>query len=249
MLQDLSGKSGKTQGPNRAPHVPVSSPKIHGQGLDIVTFQEVKAFVDAERKLMGKGPLVAQSKKKGLPVPDGVKFLYLGRPSKGVNWSHKDWEYYQQGVVTVAWIESSPGVLHLGFSFCSPKDRWCKITGRDMAMARLLTPIVIPFLYDAKRTVHEVVRAVVTHDFMRLAALTPGATMIWERVPSWTMGLAKRLMGGTKRERQGWGKTLGEKLAWLRAQGLNLGVPPIEIELPLTIVARMMQEIAALGNE
>lgn len=130
-----------------------------------------------------------QPKKKGLPVPEGVKFLYIGAPrgktKKGVP--------QHQGVVTVAWIEPSPGTLHLGFSFCSPKDRWCKVTGRDMAMARLLTPVVIPFLYDAKRTVREVVRAVVTHDFMRLAALAPGATMIWEQVPSWTMGLAGRI--------------------------------------------------------
>ena len=174
-----------------------------------------------------------QEKKRGLPVPPGVKFIYYGRPGPGV--------------VTVAWIEPSPGILHLAFSFCSPKDHWCKITGRDQTLARLLHPIVMPFLYSPKRTVHETVRAVLTHDFQRVTALSPGATMLGT-VPSWTKNLAKRLMGGTERERRGRGKTLGEKLAWLRAHGLNLNPPPMEIKLPLTIIARMMRDIAALGN-
>ena len=129
-----------------------------------------------------------QPKKKGLPLPEGMKFIYIGAPrgktKKGVP--------QHQGVVTVAWISPAPGVLHLGFSFCSPKDRWCKVTGRDMALPRLIHPLVIPFLYDAQRTVHEVVRAVLSHDFVRLAALSPGATM-WRLVPPWTKGLAKRM--------------------------------------------------------
>ena len=216
----------------------------------------MKAPIDQTERTeyVSKRPL--QEKKKGLPVPPGVKLNYFGRP--GPNHAH-------QGVVTVAWIEPSPGLLHLSFSFCSPGDKWCKITGRDMALARLLHPVVIPFLYSPKRTVHEVVRAVLTHDFIRIAALAPGATMLGS-IPSWTKDLAKRLMGGTERERRGRGKTLGEKLAWLRAQGLNLNPssltsfpfsiasldkffrPPLEVELPLTIITRMMRDIAALGN-
>lgn len=209
---------------------------------------------------VSKKPL--QEKKRGLPVPQGVKFLYFG-VTKG---DRKKGVPQHQGVVTVAWIESSPGTLVMGFSFCSPEDPWCKATGRGMAMKRLYGhPVVIPFLYSPKRTVHEVARAVLTHDFGRLAALSPGVTM-WERVPSWTKGLAGRLMGGTKRDRQGRGKTLGEKLAWLRAQGIDLGAPPLtgfpfsiasldkifrpplEVEIPLTIIARMMRDIAKLGN-
>ena len=125
---------------------------------------------------VSKRPL--QEKKRGLPVPQGVRFLYYGRPGPGV--------------VTVAWIIPSPGILHLGFAFCSPGDKWCKIAGRDMALARLLHPLVMPFLYSPKRTVHETVRAVLTHDFMRLAALAPGATM-WGAVPSWTRRLGARM--------------------------------------------------------
>ena len=168
-----------------------------------------------------------QEKKKGLPVPPGIKFIYYGRPGPGV--------------VTVAWTEPSPGLLHLAFSFCSPRDQWCKATARDMALARLLHPVVMPFLYSPKRTVHETVRAMLTHDFQRIIALSPGATILGT-VPSWTKDLAKRLMGGTEKNRRP--KTLGEKLAWLHAKG----VLPLKAEIPLTIIARMMRDIAALGN-
>ena len=172
-------------------------------------------------------PRPPQPKKKGLPVPEGVKFLYVR------NGDH-------QGVVTVAWIESSPGILHLGFSFCSPKDLWCKAAGRDMALARLIHPLVIPFLYSPKRTVHEVTRAVLSHDFERLAALTPGATM-WERVPSWTRGLAKRMS-----------KTRVVAIYRLPGSAARIIASLKEFEikhLPLAIMAQMMRDIAALGND
>ena len=138
-----------------------------------------------------------QPKKKGLPVSPGVKLLYFGRP-EGVKTCHlgpypvKGGSREHQGVVTVAWIEPSPGTLHLGFSFCSPKDPWCKTTGRDIALTRLLHPVVIPFLYSSQRTVHEVARAIMSHDFKRLAAIAPGVTM-WGITPSWTKDLAKKM--------------------------------------------------------
>ena len=168
---------------------------------------------------VSKKPL--QEKKCGLPVPPGVSLLYVGAPrgktSKGVS--------QHQGVVTVAWIESSPGTLHLAFAFCSPEDRWCKATGRDMALARLLHPLVMPFLYSPKRTVHETVRAVLTHDFMRLAALAPGATMLG-MVPSWTKALVKRM-------------------ATRRVSGIGR-LFPFNIPIPLNIIAHMMADIAKL---
>ena len=176
-------------------------------------------------------PRPPQPKKKGLPVPPGVIFLYFGRPERGSR--------EHQGVVTVAWIEPSPGILHLSFSFCSPKDRWCKATGRDMALARLLHPLIIPFLYSPKRTVHEVTRAVLSHDFERLAPLTPGATM-WERVPSWTRGLAKRMS-----------KTRVVAIYRLPGSATRIiaNLKEFEIKhLPLSIMSRMMRDIAALGN-
>ena len=165
---------------------------------------------------VSKGPL--QEKKHGLPIPLGTKFIYIGKPGPGV--------------VTVAWISPAPGTLHLGFSFCSPKDRWCKATGRDMALARLIHPVAIPFLYSPKRTVHEVIRAVLSHDFGKLSALSPGATM-WGSVPSWTKDLTKRLMAGTERDRRGTVTCLF----------------PFPIPIPLKIIAHMMRDIAALGND
>ena len=171
-----------------------------------------------------------QPKKKGLPVPPGVKFLYFGRPAAHSGPYLGRSPHDHQGVVTVAWIESSPGTLVMGFSFCSPEDPWCKIAGRELAMKRLYEhPLVMPFLYSPKRTVHETVRAVLTHDFQRVTALSPGATMLGT-VPSWTKNLAKRLM-------------VSYKLTWLRVPQ-----PPVGIELPLTIIAQMMRDIASLEN-
>jgi hypothetical protein len=151
-------------------------------------------------------------KKNGLPVPPGVKLLYFGHRSilmgkhMGARGHH--------GIVTVAWIESSPGTLHLGFSFCSPKDPWCKTTGRDIALTRLLHPVVIPCLYDARRTVHEIARAIMSHDFKRLAAIAPGVTM-WGMIPSWTKGLAEKMWPETP-EATEFSKTLSYKLLTMR---------------------------------
>ena len=94
--------------------------------------------------------------------------------------------------MTVAWITPAPGILHLGFSFCSPKDRWCKITGRDMAMERLYDdPLVVPYLYDAKRTTLDVVRAVLTHN-RRLTAFADAVPPLL-RVPDWTKALGWKM--------------------------------------------------------
>ena len=239
MLQDLSGKSG-LPGIHKS-HKNATGKKMCGLCARKAAGKNVWVCAPGESSLKRECPAPdgicvsflkkpsvihpPQPKKKGLPVPEGVKFLYIGAPrgktKKGVP--------QHQGVVTVAWITPGPGVLHLGFSFCSPKDHWCKITGRDQTLARLLHPIVMPFLYSPKRTVHETVRAVLTHDFQRVTALSPGATMLGT-VPSWTKNLAKRLM-------------VGYKLTWLRVPQ-----PPVGIELPLTIIAQMMRDIAALGN-
>ena len=197
-----------------------------------------------------------QPKKKGLPVPEGVKFLYVGAPRGKTKRGFPQ----HQGVVTIAYITPAPGILHMGFSFCNPgqkgippdgkgnghlgrpntpPDRWCRATGRDMALARLIHPLVIPFLYSPKRTVHEVTRAVLSHDFGRLAALTPGATM-WE-VPSWTRGLAKRMS-----------KTRVVAIYRLPGSAARIiaNLKEFEIKhLPLAIMAQMMRDIAALGND
>jgi hypothetical protein len=160
---------------------------------------------------------------------------------------------------------------------------------------------------------------VMTHDFKRLAALTPGATM-WGSVPSWTKDLAKwikaderlaRLIARVKRHASGIfahrrkGKTLddiflahkaapGSPIDWARAlrqpkapgpfsdyfpdeaaavspeamalldkivrrrmrhhHPLSIAHldkifgPPLEVEIPLKILGRMMADIANLGK-
>jgi hypothetical protein len=130
-----------------------------------------------------------QPKKKGLPVPPGVKLLYFGRPPGGV--------------VTVAYsIAKKIPLVEIAFSFCSPKDRWCKTTGRDMAVERLRNfYLTVPYLYSPKRTVHEAVRAAMNHDWQTLfwaANFTqPDLRPFQRSVPSWTKGLAERM--GTRR--------------------------------------------------
>ena len=165
-------------------------------------------------------PRPPQPKKKGLPVAPGVTFLYFGRPGAPGAWHEGDRAH--QGVVTVAIDKNSvQGVLHMGFSFCSPKDRWCKITGRDMAMDRLYDdPLVIPYLYDHRRTALDVIRAVLTHN-RRLTAFADAVPPLL-KVPDWTRGLAIY------------------KLPKSAA---------IDIEnLPVHIMARMLADIAKLGE-
>lgn len=189
-----------------------------------------KCPTEGSGKCLGFSPKLLRKKdaqgsqKKSLPVPAGVKFLYIGAP-KGKT---KKGVLQHQGVVTVAWIESSPGLLCVAFSFCSPADPWYKATGRDMAIRRLNEhSLVIPFLYDAKRTVHEVTRAVLSHDFKRLEVVAK-TRVILIKGPSWTRNLAKRME--TK-----------------RVSGLSR-LFPFPIPIPLTIIAHMMADIDKLGR-
>ena len=198
-------------------------------------------------------PPFRQVKMKGLPVPPGVKLLYFGHRS--ILMGKHMGALGHHGVVTVAWIEPTPGTLHLGFSFCSPKDPRRKIGGRDIALTRLLHPVVIPFLYSPRRTVHEVTRAIMSHDFVRLAAIAPGVTM-WGMIPSWTKDLAKKVWPPHRRTKL---------LIWNRirplthaadAMGYLMGnVPFMSVERrtrprpsPLDILTRMATDIAGLGR-
>lgn len=128
---------------------------------------------------------LVQGKKRGLSIPPGTTFIYIGRPRGGAR--------EHQGVVTVAMLSPAPGILHLGFSFCSPSDPWCKITGRDLAIARLINPIMVPCLYSPRQIALEVARAVMMHDFelLRVGLRMPFLT----NVPSWTKKLVKKLKG------------------------------------------------------
>jgi len=163
-----------------------------------------------------------QPRKKGLPVPPGVKLIYLGRPMRlmpGQPVGSRD----HQGVVTVAWMLPSPDTLHLGFSFCNPgqkgvppgncqvvlsgpssttgnpypkgrpavpPDSFCKVEGRDIAMKNLYDdPLVYRFLYNQKRAVCDVVKAVLSHD-QRLRQFASIPPLL--KVPSWTRTLVRK---------------------------------------------------------
>jgi hypothetical protein len=123
---------------------------------------------------------VPPSKLKGLAIPPGVTFTYYGKPQGGAR-EHK-------GVITVA-MRVQEHVIYLGFSFCSPKDPWHKIQGRDLALKRLHDDaVVVPYLYSPKQTARDVVAAVALHDWPRLSFQTFQA-----RVPDWTKKLGKRM--------------------------------------------------------
>jgi hypothetical protein len=152
-------------------------------------------------------PRPPQSKKKPLRIPPGVTFIYIGRPRGDAREHH--------GVVTVAMISPSPGILHLGFSFCSPSDPWCKITGRDLTLARLINPIKVSYLYSPRQTALEVAKAVMAHDFelLRVRLSTP----FLAKIPSWTKKLAAKIE--QKKENL-------KRVQWLISRGQTMRVSP-----------------------
>lgn len=137
-------------------------------------------------------------------VSPGVQFLYFGRPGldEGAIWRQLRGlgpPNRHRGVVTVAYaIAEKSHLVEISFSFCSPEDRWCKATGRRLADQRLGDKyLTVPYLYSPKRTIHEVARAVMKHDWktlFRIADYTQADLRPFQRsVPGWTRDLAKRL--------------------------------------------------------
>jgi hypothetical protein len=114
-----------------------------------------------DRERLEKRRKPPSQKVKGIPVPPSVTMLYLGRPFPGSR---------HQGIITVAMAVPGPGLLHLGIACCSPEDAWCKVTGRNLAIGRLLRakPIVVPFLQEPFRIARQVVSALLNREFARL---------------------------------------------------------------------------------
>ena len=69
----------------------------------------------------------SQPRKKGLEIPPGVKFIYLGRPGDSciapLLYPKRVGSRDHQGIVTVAWMLPNPDTLYLGFSFCNPGQK------------------------------------------------------------------------------------------------------------------------------
>lgn len=209
-----------------------------------------------------------QPKKKALPVPEGVKFLYVGRPTwlsaSRLAPDGSEGARNHEGVVTVAYCTYDTHIAYVAFSFCSPKDSWCRAMGRDMALARLRTSyLTVPYFYDAKRTVREVVRAVLSHDWKTLfnvANYVPSDLQHFQcSVPGWTRALAKRIWT-TKRPRPRIAfistpmqlKDLFSKYCIeesVEISGEPCKRPNINKPTAQQIIARIMRDIAALGND
>ena len=188
-------------------------------------------------------PRPPQPKEKSLPVPEGVKFLYFGRPKQG---SHA-----HIGVVTIAYrINQVARQIEIGFSCCSPQDSWVKAKGRDIAMTRLATiPINVPYIYHTRQLIVDAAQALMTHDFQTLAQIGRAfpSSQVRRHIPSWTRGLAKWLPLITASDRLGRKMKAiikaapGSPIDWARSRKPH----PTGAQ----ILSVMMRDIAALGND
>jgi hypothetical protein len=146
-----------------------------------------------------------QTKPERLAVPPGMIFLYINR-------------------VTIAVLlcgeEVSPNNIHMGFAFChsgNPKkgikpDRFCKATGRNVAMKHLCDdPLIIGYLYDPIRVAREVTRAVLSHDFGRLSRFADFTPHFKRQVPGWTTAISKRFYRWVRLTRK-YGRVRGHKI-------------------------------------
>jgi len=197
-------------------------------------------------RLAAKRKAKETKKVKGLPVPAGVTFLYLGRLSKSVPalFRPPSGRFGHAGVITVAMIIPEPTRLHLGLAFCSPEDPWCKVKGRDMALARLfLTPVVVPFLDEPQRVTTWVVSALVRRDFAtirKFALSLPGD--IETLVPGWTKKLSPYLTYPFRRRQ----RRPTQEFADEAAPVLN-NYPPGGIRTPeAKILFNMIRDLAKL---
>ena len=129
-------------------------------------------------------------------IPAGVRFLYFGRPT-GSN--------RHRGVMTVAYrVDPMQSQMGVGFSFCSPKDRWIKAIGQDLALRRLKEGIIFaPYLYHPRRLVVQIARGLmerrlievnnVCSYYQPVSSPPKGSGGVARLVPGWAPNLAKRL--------------------------------------------------------
>ncbi len=127
-----------------------------------------------------------QDKPPRLSIPEGVRFLYFGRPRQGER---------HQGVMTVAYrINPERHEVEIGFAFCSPLDAYNKDRGRSIALDRLKVMVIrAPYLYQPRRVLVEIVQALMTHDFQTAAQVCRAfpSSLVRNQVPSWTKDLAQ----------------------------------------------------------
>jgi hypothetical protein len=111
------------------------------------------------------------------------------RKTDYIGWDKVDPERHD-GIVTLV-IELDPNRrrMKLGFSFCSPSDRFNRKEGHKYAHARLgYCPIEIPVLYQADHAAGEVLKALCIRDWKTLEQVTTLGiyTPAWRKaVPGW----------------------------------------------------------------
>jgi len=111
------------------------------------------------------------------------------RKTDYIGWDKVDPERHD-GIVTLV-IELDPNRrrMKLGFSFCSPSDRFNKKEGHKNARYRLeYCPIEIPVLYQADHAAGEVLKALCIRDWGTLEQVTDLEiyTSAWRKaVPGW----------------------------------------------------------------
>ena len=113
----------------------------------------------------------------------------ITRKTDFVNWNGVD-PYRHGGVVTlVLEMDNNRRRIKIGFSFCSPGDRFTKRVGHEYAQARLnACPIEVPVLYNAEAAVGDVLKALCMRDWENLEQVTTLEiyTAAWRKaVPGW----------------------------------------------------------------
>lgn len=153
----------------------------------------------AAKKMMAMPFYTKKSKPSPKParlaIPEDVRFMYFGAP-KG---ERKAGQPEHQGVMTVAYrVSDKLKIVSIGYSFCSPKDRWVKSRGQSIALQRLENwTIVAHYLYEPRRLVMHIAQALMEHSWVGLVGVIGKSGLhnakVMETLPSWTHSLAKWL--------------------------------------------------------
>lgn len=90
-------------------------------------------------------------------MTDGIRYYYFGRTKTGNT----------NGIITCA-TRLNGFDVHVGFSFCSPKDNFKKEMGRRIALGRLNeSPVILKFTGHSGDDVAAYIKTVIESDLLR----------------------------------------------------------------------------------
>lgn len=117
-----------------------------------------------------------KKKLKKLNVPPGTTLRYYG-------WSRSRNNRAHRGVVTCA-SRVHQGRVWLGLAWCSPKDQFSRVAGRNLALERLYDdPVILPFLASPLKAQEEFIAAACLGKVPRNSEIFIVPPQF--RVPSW----------------------------------------------------------------